>query len=421
MTDFFSFLDELHQLRASADNAALAARLAEQGNRLPALPEGAERLGAEEIAALYHYGAHDILLALQALAANSASSGRYGNLPSSLLARLAIAIHFSRQEPEKALPLTELVEERLLRRLCQKTAGLWPRVFAPAPEELAAPPRVHLLVLTYNRAEYVEHALRELGRTAYPNLAVYIADNGSKDGTREIVARAKDFFPPEVPVHIELLPTNLGRPIGHNWLLTKFDHSAAEFIAIGDDDLTLVPPSWLRNLVMTAKQFPGAGCVGCKAVDGGNPAAQKRMVHGIAIHIDSFKKDGISIDREDHEEDLGQFDNIEIADHVIGCLNIYKREVFEKAGLFDISLSPCQFVDVEHHVRMALAGYQIVFNGLVQCEHLKAMGKSSKNNRALRGNLEGNMIKILNKHDAGKVKEALDAAHLKAEAWLRAC
>ncbi|MBG0775018.1 MAG: glycosyltransferase family 2 protein [Desulfovibrionaceae bacterium] len=294
--------------------------------------------------------------------------------------------------------------------LKRRTAALLPVLAAhPDPE-----PRVHLVVLCHDREDYVGRAVRELAATDYRNYAVYFADNGSTDRTWEELNQALAAFPAHVEVHAERLPTNVGRPAGHNWLLTAHDHSAAEFIAIGDDDLTRVPPDWLARMVNTARAFDHVGAVGPKAINPGRP----KIIHGGVRRFEYFREDRFAISNEGNEVDCGQHDFADFVDHVIGCLHIYDKRALDEVGLFDIRFSPCQLVDIDHHLRLRLAGWRIAYNGLVEVEHYRAMGRKAAKDRALAGNSLGNVIKLLHKHDAAHVQAFIEREAAARSAWL---
>jgi len=239
-------------------------------------------------------------------------------------------------------------------------------------------------------------ALQTLALTKYKNYAVYIADNGSADSTWERVQEGIKAFPADIPVYMERFPTNIGRPAGHNWLLTKYDHSTAEYIAIGDDDLVDVPSDWLTRMVQTAQLFPGCAAVGGKALNPGEPD----IIHAGVRNILHFDTERLILSNSGDIIDYAQFDFIDIVDHVIGCLHIYDRKIlFDEIGLFDIRFSPCQFVDIEHHLRIRLAGYPVVFNGFISFKHMRAMGKKVQKNTDLHGNTMGNVFKLLRKYE----------------------
>lgn len=264
-------------------------------------------------------------------------------------------------------------------------------------------PRVHVLLLAYNRADVLPRALEQLAATDYGNYAVFMADNGSEDGCGDVLERMAGVFPQGVEVHVERLPTNIGRPAGHNWLLTNHGHSQAEFIAIADDDLVRIPRDWLTAMVETALEHPAAAVVGGKALTPGDPP----MIHGGPRHLEFWDGKSFRLSNTGEFEDKGQFDHVEKVDHVIGCLHLYRKKFLDRIGLFDIRFSPCQLVDIEHHLRARLMGYEIVYNGRVAFEHDRGMGHEAASERATFGNSLGNAIKLLHKYDARQVRDFL--------------
>ncbi|QLA16086.1 glycosyltransferase family 2 protein [Desulfolutivibrio sulfoxidireducens] len=296
-------------------------------------------------------------------------------------------------------------------RLKRKALELLPRLAEPLKGE----PRVHLVILCYNREKELLRSFENLARTDYRNYAVFVADNGSSDLTWERLREAVRLFPSHIPVHVERFPTNIGRPAGHNWLLTKYDHTAARYIAIGDDDLVDVPPNWLRDMLKTAELFPNAAAVGAKALDPGLPP----VVHAGVRNITTFSDCDLEISNSDQQIDYGQFDFIDKVDHVIGCLQVYDRAMlFEEAGLFDIRFSPCQFVDVDHHLRIRTLGRDIIFNGFIRFAHLRAMGRKAATDRALSGNSVGNMLKIIAKYDYKEINKMIAGWRTARDQWL---
>lgn len=333
------------------------------------------------------------------------------NTSNDLLLTMAVSIYLRLGNPEQASRVAARIQDYETRRLREKSIEIWMELRDP----LVFEPRVHLLILTHNREKYVENALRKLADTKYENYAVYIADNGSIDSTWERALNGAKAFPQNISVRMERFPTNIGRPAGHNWLLTKYDHAHADYIAIGDDDLVDIPPDWLARMVRTAQLFPGCAAVGGKAFNPGEPDVIHAGVRNI-LHFDSEK---LLISNNDDVLDYGQFDYVDIVDHVIGCLHIYDRELlFDKIGLFDIRFSPCQFVDIDHHLRVRLAGYPIIYNGFISFRHLREMGRKAQNDSNLQGNSFGNIHKLLRKHEQTPVMKILRQRKLERLAWL---
>lgn len=369
-------------------------------------PDAKEALNADsagrirDVLVLFGAGREDLVLAMAAK-----------NPGNPVMAHMAASINLRRGLPLADHPsFAALTDEE--RRLKLATARLLPELARdPDPE-----PRVHLIVLAHNRATYLARSFAELAATDYRNLAVYIADNGSTDGSWEVLTEAVKAFPAHVPVSVERFPTNIGRPAGHNWLLTGHDHSKADYIAIGDDDLVRAPADWLKRMVRVAQLFPGAAAVGGKALNPGLP----RIIHAAVRDVEYFDGKDLRLTNSEDLFDVGQFDVVDMVDHVIGCLQIYDRRILDEVGHFDIRFSPCQMVDIDHHLRLRLAGHPIIFNGLIEFEHLRAMGKMIGIDSLLTGNALGNLVKLTRKFDPGQVAESVRRREAEKRAWLDA-
>ncbi len=321
--------------------------------------------------------------------------------PDIVLASMLSSWHLRQGNAKAAAECLTYVNELEERALKRQTLRFLPLLRAPLEKE----PRVHLLLLVCDSLAYVENALRQLAATDYRNYAVYILDNGSTDGSGEIAARAATYFPEQVPVHVVTMPFNIGRPLGHNWLLSQFDHNAADYIAIGDDDLVSVPSSWMRDMVRTFACFPGTKLVGGKEL---LPAASKTLSTGVR-RLDQFTETVLRYVGSSNMPDVGQADYVDCVDHVIGCLHMYDKTVFTgEVGLFDIRFSPSQYVDVDHHTRMRLAGMPIVYNGLIEFRHGKVTGNQTGKSKAATGNSEGNKHKLLSKFDLAEVQATIE-------------
>lgn len=355
--------------------------------------------GNETLIQLFNHGKNELILGLL-----------QQHPTHTLLPYLTSAIHFAQSNPGLAARAATGIKDQEQRRLRQKTAEMWESLHIP----LAHEPRVHLIILCHNREKHVERALRQLASTNYGNYAVYLADNGSADKTWDVAQEAVEHFPGHVPIAMERFPTNIGRPAGHNWLLTKYDHSGADYIAIGDDDLVEVPPDWLTRMIQTARAFPKCAVVGGKALNPGKPD----VIHGGVRNILEFTTDKLEMSNNDDVIDFGQFDYVDKVDHVIGCLHIYDRMVLDEVGLFDIRFSPCQFVDIDHHLRIRMAGHDIIFNGLIAFRHLRGMGNEARRNDVLAGNSDGNIVKLLRKNDSGVVSRKLIQLRKERNQWL---
>jgi GT2 family glycosyltransferase/glycosyltransferase involved in cell wall biosynthesis len=222
-----------------------------------------------------------------------------------------------------------------------------------------AEPPVDVVIVTWNNRALLARCLESVAATLYPAVHVHVADNGSTDGTLELLEQLRASFP--FPLQVHALPLNTGVAVGFNLGIVRGD---GELVARLDDDV-IVPPDWLAKLVETMHRRPFAGCVGPKIQ---NDDARRtiqcgpfRMFPAVWAHAD--------------EDDQGQADYVARTVHVRGCCNLYRRDVLAACGLFDLRYSPSQWDDPDHHVALGVAGYEVLYDGRVGVVHAVTSGK----------------------------------------------
>jgi len=103
---------------------------------------------------------------------------------------------------------------------------------------LVEPPRVAVMVLNYNGLRWLPNCLSSVARTDYPNLEVYLVDNGSVDESVDYVQENFQW------VKIICHERNLGYAEGYNKALEKID---ADHIVLLNSDVKVLDPSWVEG------------------------------------------------------------------------------------------------------------------------------------------------------------------------------
>ena len=268
-----------------------------------------------------------------------------------------------------------------IRRLYGNTELCWqigePMRYRPTSEF----PSVDCCLVTWNTLPLLRRCLESLAKTDYPQdrIRVYIADNASTDGTSEYLASLQKEYP--YPIEVSRLAVNTGAAVGVNWAVSR---GTGDLVARLDDDIIL-PPNWLKGMVSDFGNRPFAGCIGPKIL---NDDAHRSIQCGPYRHFPGL------FGHED-EADLGQADYLARAIHVRGCCNLYRRDVFARCGLFDVRYSPSQFDDPDHHIALAVAGYEILYEGHVGVVH--KLNNGLARSRAAISNQQGNGGKMYGK------------------------
>jgi hypothetical protein len=196
---------------------------------------------------------------------------------------------------------------------------------------------ISVIVLGWNSEKYISPCLKSLEELDLGDvrLEIVVVDNGSTDGTVNLVKR--DF--PKVTV-IET-GSNLGYAGGNNVGIRYALQKNNDFIWIVNPDV-YVDKNSLKELLLTAKKFTSGGIFGSKIY----------FAPGYEFHKDRYSKSEIGhviwfaggvIDWSNMEGkhrgvdqvDNGQFDIDCNTDFVTGASMFVRRKVFDVVGLLD--------------------------------------------------------------------------------------
>lgn len=110
-------------------------------------------------------------------------------------------------------------------------------------------PVVSYCVLSFNRRQQLSNLLAQLNHTRIPNSEIVVVDNGSTDGTKQLVSEFSNSYTKFI-----LLPENTGVSKGWNSL---FRASVGELVFIFNDDYSITNPGWEPLYIDTLKIQPG--------------------------------------------------------------------------------------------------------------------------------------------------------------------
>ncbi len=237
-----------------------------------------------------------------------------------------------------------------------------------------------IVIVSYNTCDLLRACLESVYASEGDfTLRVCVVDNGSSDGSPEMVATE---FP-----EAELIANekNRGYPAANNQGLEAFGFRESGRTAAGikrprfalllNPD-TEVPPDALRTMLAFMAEHPRAGAAGPKLVrpDGSLDLACRR----------SFPTPGVSFYRMTglsklfpRSPRLGQYnltyldpDRVTEVDSVVGAFMLVRREAIEQAGLMDESFF-MYGEDLDWAYRIKQAGWKIYYNPAVTVLHVK--------------------------------------------------
>ncbi len=282
-----------------------------------------------------------------------------------------------------------------------------------APPPVAAPEdtaRAVILVYSWNKAALTRQTLESLAKTDYGRARILALDNGSTDGTGDVMEACAGLFP-AAALRVIRLPVNVGAPAARNWLIAQPEVQEAEFAVFLDDDV-LLPERWLGRLLGEALARPEVGAAGCRIVSATPPpclqsadyqlfapSGREGTILGLPEHVNIYDNCAGALD-------FGLFSYARPAVHVSGCCHALRTEVLRELGGFDIRFSPTQFDDLDRDLRSAVAGRPAVYAGDVAIAHVQHSSLAKAKGPAAMGQVFGNKVKLEGKH----AREAMDTA-----------
>lgn len=204
-------------------------------------------------------------------------------------------------------------------------------------------PKVTIIVLNYNGRQFLNNCFSSLKRLNYSDFDVVMVDDCSTDDSVAFVAKK---FP---WVKILQNTKNMGACVSFNRAVKR---TVAELIAKIDNDVK-VDRNWLREMVETIESDPQVGVVGSKILNYDGKSVQE---FGSSMDRMGYFMSYLGLEGETRE-----LPKVRKVFYVSGCSMLFKKKVFEEAGMFDEKFYIYKD-DLDLCWRMKLLGYKTVTN-----------------------------------------------------------
>ena len=201
---------------------------------------------------------------------------------------------------------------------------------------------VSVIIVNWNGRQFIAECLDGLRRQTYRDHSVLFVDNGSDDGSLELVHREY----PEVKA-IELAE-NMGFAIANNIAIKSIQ---TEYVALLNNDA--VPhPTWLENLLKALEHHPEAGT-----------AASKMLLYDQPDVIDragDIYTTAATALLNGRGEPSTNYDNSAWVFGACAGAAVYRRQMLEDIGPFDEDFF-LLYEDVDLSFRAQLKGYRCIY------------------------------------------------------------
>jgi GT2 family glycosyltransferase len=212
---------------------------------------------------------------------------------------------------------------------------------------LSGLPFVSVIIVNYNGLRFAEACLRSVLDTDYPNFEVVVVDNGSTDGSYEVLRRSYGFDP-----RVKLIPNyrNLGYAQANN---VGYRNSVGEVIVFLNID-TEVDHRWLAELVRALLSSKSVGGAQSKLMS----LADREFIQSIGHCVDRL---GFVYPRVFYQSGSDDAQELFYAE---GASMGFKRSVIESVSLDGNPFDPDYFFYYEDNDlcwRVRLNGHGIIF------------------------------------------------------------
>jgi GT2 family glycosyltransferase len=215
---------------------------------------------------------------------------------------------------------------------------------------------VSIIIPNLNGKEHLKICLPSITIQNTDNFKVIVVDNGSTDGSAEFV---KDNYPETEIIRFE---TNTGFAAAVNAGIVKaMEQFDPKYILLLNNDIEL-EQGFLSTAINTFEEIPECDIIAVKMLN----FFKRNIIDDTGNFI--TKKGGTSYPRGNGQEDRGQFDTPEFIFGACAGAAFYRKEVFEKTGLFDETFF-AYLEDIDLAFRAQLAGLKCYYQPKAICYH----------------------------------------------------
>ncbi len=203
---------------------------------------------------------------------------------------------------------------------------------------------VSIIIVNFNGEIFLQKCLTSVLKTNYSNIEVIVVDNGSTDGSSELLRS----FSYDSRIKLIMNEKNLGFAQGNN---VGIELAAGDYVVFLNND-TIVEPNWITEFVKVLESNFTIGAAQSKLLLLDSPS-----ILDCAGNFSDFY--AITFARGLGEKDVGKYE----CDEIFTCKGasmIVRRKVIEQVGTFDSDFFT-YYEDTDLCWRIRLAGYKILY------------------------------------------------------------
>jgi GT2 family glycosyltransferase len=237
--------------------------------------------------------------------------------------------------------------------------------------------RVTVVIPNWNGARWLPGCLASLSAQTLPPAETIVVDNGSTDGSRELLAEA----------HPDVRVIELGRNTGFAFAVNRgIEEASSETVALVNTDVELMP-DWLERMARALESDPAAASTACKMLD----LRQRDRFYDAG---DILRRDGACEQRGRFRRDDGRYDERGSVFAACAGAALYRRDAVLSLGGFDERFF-AYLEDVDLGLRLRLAGWTCLYEPAVA--YHASEGSSGALSRPMHSLVERNSLLLVAK------------------------
>ena len=223
--------------------------------------------------------------------------------------------------------------------------------------------RVAIIILAYNKAEYVRRCLMSLLVTSWRPLHVHLVDNGSTDDVPEVFARfARDAAGVGISTDICTLPENKVAVVGRNIAFERVD---ADYVALLDSDVAVRTRTWIERMIAALEADPRRGIVGPKLIYPFPPY----LIQCAGCSVSPGGR--VNFLGRGERRDDPRFNEAREVQALISACWLMPAVLMREVGPMDERFSPVQYEDIDYCYRVREIGRTCLYLPEVEMYHFE--------------------------------------------------
>ena len=257
-------------------------------------------------------------------------------------------------------------------------------------------PKVGVVIPNRNKPELIKQILGDLfSNTDYPNLEVFVADNGTTD--QETISIYEDYANRFDNFRFEIEPEQFNFARMTNKGLRALD---ADHYLLLNNDIEVIDADWLKEMA-SCFAYEKVGIVGTKLLYG-NDTIQHA---GVIVGLKDLAGHWFYKQPHDLSDPMGRLHVRNSLSCVTGAAMLVSKQCLEEVGMLDETAFAIAYNDVDFCVRAFKAGFRTVWTPFACLYHHESVSRASDADSLSRERFAREKQNLQSRHDTKTIND----------------